>query len=122
MNMDTWAGVAQTILDGFNRHYSLFRQYSREGKECFERADWTRAAQVSRERIRGYEQRLQETVEAIQREFPEAGENHQLWPRIKIVFIGKLMDHLQAECAETFYNSVACRVLHRNYYNSEYIF
>jgi isocitrate dehydrogenase kinase/phosphatase len=32
------------------------------------------------------------------------------------------MNHLQAECAETFYNSVACRVLHRNYYNSEYIF
>jgi isocitrate dehydrogenase kinase/phosphatase len=120
--MDTWAGVAQTILDGFNRHYSLFRQYSREGKECFERADWVRAAQVSRERILGYEQRVRETVEAIGREYPDAGENHQLWPRIKIVFIGKLMDHLQAECAETFYNSVACRVLHRDYYNSEYIF
>jgi len=32
------------------------------------------------------------------------------------------MGHLQSECAETFYNSVACRVLHREYYNSEYIF
>ena len=31
--MDTWAGVAQAILDGFNRHYTLFRQYSREGHE-----------------------------------------------------------------------------------------
>jgi isocitrate dehydrogenase kinase/phosphatase len=120
--MDTWAGVAQTILVGFNRHYSLFRQYSREGRECFERADWARAAQVSRERILGYEKRVQETVEAIQRDFPAVSENNEPWPRIKIVFIGKLMDHLQAECAETFYNSVACRVLHRDYYNSEYIF
>jgi len=120
--MDTWAGVAQAILDGFNRHYSLFRQYSREGKECFERADWLRASQVSRERILGYERRVQETVEAIQRDFPAVSVNNELWPRIKIVFIGKLMDHLQAECAETFYNSVACRVLHRDYYNSEYIF
>ena len=122
MNMDTWAGVAQAILDGFNRHYSLFRQYSREGKECFEHADWVRSSQVSRERILGYEQRVQETVEAIQRDFPAVSVNNELWPRIKIVFIGKLMDHLQAECAETFYNSVACRVLHRDYYNSEYIF
>ena len=66
MSMDTWAGVAQAILDGFNRHYSLFRQYSCEGKECFERADWRRAAQVNRERIQGYEQRVRETVDIIQ--------------------------------------------------------
>ena len=122
MNMDVWAGVAQIILDGFNRHYSLFRQYSREGKDCFEHADWPRAAQVSRERIQGYEKRVRETVETIHRRFPQAGEQSDLWPRVKIVFIGKLMDHLQAECAETFYNSVACRVLHRDYYKSEYIF
>jgi len=120
--MDTWAGVAQAILDGFNRHYTLFRQYSREGKECFARADWARAAEVSRERIQGYERRVQETVDKIQRDFPAVAENNELWPRIKIVFIGKLMDHLQSECAETFYNSVACRVLHRDYYKSEYIF
>ena len=122
MSMDTWAGVAQAILDGFNRHYSMFRQYSREGHECFERADWNRAAQVNRERIQGYEKRVRETVDIIHQRYPEAAERSEIWPRIKIVFIGKLMNHLQAECAETFYNSVACRVLHRDYYKSEYIF
>jgi isocitrate dehydrogenase kinase/phosphatase len=120
--MDTWAGVAQAILEGFDRHYSLFRQYSREGEECFEHADWARAARASRERIQGYEKRVQETVDQIRREYPEVEKKNELWPRIKTVFIGKLIDHLQPECAETFYNSVACRVLHRNYYNSEYIF
>ena len=120
--MDTWSGVAQAILDGFDRHYRLFRQYSREGKECFEHADWKRAAQVSRERIQGYERRVRETVKKIHEVYPEAAEHSEIWPRIKMVFIGKLMDHRQAECAETFYNSVACRVLHRDYYKSEYIF
>ncbi|MGD2128368.1 MAG: bifunctional isocitrate dehydrogenase kinase/phosphatase [Lysobacterales bacterium] len=122
MSMDTRAGVAQAILEGFNRHYSLFRQYSREGKQCFEHADWQRAAQVSRERIQGYDRRVEETVRIIHETWPEAATNSELWPRIKIVFIGKLLDHLQAECAETFYNSVACKVLHRDYYKSEYIF
>ena len=122
MSMDTWAGVAQAILNGFDRHYKLFRQYSREGKECFEHADWARAGKVSRERIEGYEKRVSETVETILNTYPDAAERSELWPRIKIVFIGKLIDHLQPECAETFYNSVACRVLHRDYYKSDYIF
>jgi isocitrate dehydrogenase kinase/phosphatase len=61
MNTETLAGVAQAILDGFNRHYQLFREYSREGKQCFEHADWARAAQVSRERIQGYERRVRES-------------------------------------------------------------
>jgi isocitrate dehydrogenase kinase/phosphatase len=37
-------------------------------------------------------------------------------------YIMLLLDHLQPECAETFYNSVACRVLHRRYYRNDYIF
>jgi isocitrate dehydrogenase kinase/phosphatase len=122
MNLDAWAGIAQTILEGFDRHYSLFRQYSRVGQRCFERADWQQSADASLLRIQGYEQRVHETVDAILERFPDAASRADSWPRIKITFIGKLMNHLQAECAETFYNSVACRVLHRNYYNSEYIF
>jgi isocitrate dehydrogenase kinase/phosphatase len=115
-------GVAQVILDGFNKHYQLFREFSREGKICFERADWAHTAKVSKQRIHGYEERVSETVYYLHRNFPEAGLEYELWPKIKIAFIGKLMGHLQSECAETFYNSVACRVLHRDYYNSEYIF
>ena len=53
MNTDTDSAVAQAILDGFDRHYSLFRDYSCEGKSCYEAADWNRAAEASRERILG---------------------------------------------------------------------
>ncbi len=115
-------GVAKAILDGFNRHYTLFRKYSYEGKFCFERADWARTAEASKQRIQGYEERVSETVYYLHKHFPEAGLEYELWPKIKITFIGKLMGHLQSECAETFYNSVACKVLDREYYNSEYIF
>lgn len=122
MNTDTRSAVAQAILDGFNRHYALFRDFSREGKKCFEAADWARAVEASRERILGYEQRVAETVQQIRERYPEVAKNADAWPRIKIAYIGKLVDHWQAECAETFYNSVACRVLHRDYYKSAYIF
>ncbi|MGD8346637.1 MAG: bifunctional isocitrate dehydrogenase kinase/phosphatase [Lysobacterales bacterium] len=122
MSSDAWAGIAQIILEGFDRHYALFRRHSQDGKDCFERADWQKAAEVNLKRIRGYEERVRETVDTVIQQFPDVAVKADAWPRIKIAFIGKLMNHWQAECAETFYNSVACRVLHRDYYNSEYIF
>jgi len=114
--------VAQTILDGFDKHYFFFRRYGNEAKFCFEHADWTRAAEGRKERILGYESRVNETVNALNARFPDACENAQLWPEVKTSYITLLLNHLQAECAETFYNSVVCRVLHRNYYNNENIF
>jgi isocitrate dehydrogenase kinase/phosphatase len=89
---------------------------------CFEHADWARVGEASKERILGYEERVTETVNKLNRVFPGASEYVDWWPDIKAAFIGLLMNHLQSECAETFYNSVACRVLHRNYYNNSNIF
>jgi len=122
INPPTVKAVAQTILDGFDRHYLLFRRYGYEAKSCFEHADWSRADKGRRERILGYEARVSETVNTLDTRFPEAGENASLWPEVKAAYISLLLNHLQAECAETFYNSVVCRVLHRNYYNNENIF
>ena len=122
INPPTGKAVARTILDGFDRHYFLFRRYGYEAKFCFEHADWSRAGEGRKERILGYEARVNETVHALNDEFPTAGENSDWWPEIKTAYITLLLNHLQAECAETFYNSVVCRVLHRNYFNNKNIF
>jgi len=124
MNTDTLTGkaVAQTILDGFDRHYFFFRRYGNEAKFCFEHADWSRAARGRKERILGYEARVNETVNALNTRFPAACEDARLWPEVKTAYITLLLNHLQAECAETFYNSVVCRVIYRTYYNNKNIF
>ena len=114
--------IAQTILDGFDKHYFLFRRFGNEARFCFEHADWSRAGEGRKERILGYEARVKETVNDLNRQFPTASDNAQLWPEIKAYYITLLLNHLQAECAETFYNSVVCRVLHRDYYNNKNIF
>ncbi len=114
--------IAQTILSGFDKHYHLFRQFSLEAKNCFERADWARESEAGKQRIQGYLARVVETVDTLEHHFPEAASDSVLWPEIKTAYISLLMNHLQAECAETFYNSVAYRVLHRNYYNNKHIF
>ena len=69
-----------------------------------------------------YDKRVEEAVAELRSRFPEAERDESLWAGIKLAYIGLLHDHRQPECAETFYNSVACQVLHRRYYHNEYIF
>jgi isocitrate dehydrogenase kinase/phosphatase len=77
---------------------------------------------LARERIQMYDARVEEAVRTVADRFPEAEVDESLWPAIKVAYIGLLHDHKQPECAETFYNSVACAVLHRRYYRNEFIF
>jgi isocitrate dehydrogenase kinase/phosphatase len=113
--------IARTILDGFDLHYWLFREFSARAGEHFARGEWAAAWNANLTRIDMYDRRVAETVEALLARFPEAREE-ALWPRVKLIYIGLLYEHLQPECAETFYNSVACRVLHRTYYNNAHLF
>jgi isocitrate dehydrogenase kinase/phosphatase len=69
-----------------------------------------------------YDTRVAETVRALTDRFPEAETDESLWPAIKAAYIDLIQEHRQPECAETFYNSVACLVLHRRYYRNEFIF
>lgn len=114
--------VAELILAGFDNHYRLFRELSAGAKTRFERADWAAVREAARARIDMYDQRVQETVSAVSAAFPAARRDDALWPLVKRAFIGLLYDHKQPECAETYYNSVACRVLDRTYYRNDYIF
>jgi isocitrate dehydrogenase kinase/phosphatase len=116
------AEIARTILAGFDKHYRLFREAAVRAKALYERAAWAEMAVLSRERIQMYDRRVQEGVDALLASYPEAERDETLWPAIKLAYIGLLHEHRQPECAETFYNSVACQVLHRRHYHNEFIF
>ena len=57
--------IAQTILDGFDLHYWLFREYSARAREHFERGEWAAAWDTNRARIDMYDRRVAETVETV---------------------------------------------------------
>ena len=116
------ASIARTILDGFDRHYRLFRATSAEAKERWERADWAGIHEASRVRIDMYDQRVREGVDAVHAALSGAVLEENEWPAIKRAFTALLHEHSQPECAETFFNSVARRVLDRRYYRNDHIF
>lgn len=114
--------IARTILDGFDKHYRLFRGTSARAKYNFVRGWWASMREASVNRIQMYDQRVIEAVQVLHARFDDVVRDESLWPEIKTAYIALLHEHRQPECAETFYNSVACRVLHRRYYRNDYIF
>src|ERR1700730_18086309 len=114
--------VAQTILDGFDRHYRIFRDAAIEAKGVFERHDWPGMQRLSRERIASYDERVRECAHALVDKYDAENIDTEVWQQIKLHFIGLLTNHRQPECAETFFNSVCCRILHRSYFNNDFIF
>jgi isocitrate dehydrogenase kinase/phosphatase len=116
------AAIARLILQGFDKHYGLFRNVSAAAKDRFERAAWDEGREAAKERIKMYDRRVAEAVQAVMTRYPQTEHDESLWPEVKLAFISLLYEHRQPECAETFYNSVACRVLHRKYFNNEFIF
>ncbi len=114
--------IARTILAGFDKHYRLFRETTARAKERFQRADWVGGHAAAVARIDMYDQRVREAVSALADLHPDLGQAEALWQDIKLEYIGLLREHKQPECAETFYNSVASRVLDRRYHRNEYIF
>lgn len=131
--------VASLILQGFNRHYALFRYGAQRAKSLFESGDWQGIQQLSRERIEYYDMRVRECLvrlEPLLKAYPAQQQRlvdqetsnsmvsaqTRFWQDVRQHFVGLLTDHQQPECAETFYNSVSCRVLHRDYFHNDFLF
>jgi isocitrate dehydrogenase kinase/phosphatase len=114
--------VAQALLEGFNKHYRLFREASRAAKARFEEADWHGQQRAQRERIEFYDRRVDEAVERLQTEFDIGSLSMDSWQQAKLHYIGLLTNHHQPELAETFFNSVTTKILHRSYFRNDFIF
>ena len=115
-------GIAQAMMDGFNRHYRLFRTESARAKHRFETCDWRGQQRAQRERIEFYDLRVRECVQRLAREFRAGEQPMALWHEAKLLYIGMLITHKQPELAETFFNSVTTKILHRTYFRNDFIF
>jgi isocitrate dehydrogenase kinase/phosphatase len=114
--------IARAMLDGFERHYRLFREASRGAKARFEASDWHGQQRAQRDRIEFYDARVEETTERLRTEFDAGRLADSTWAQVKLHYIGLLVEHYQPELAETFFNSVTTKILDRRYFNNRFLF
>ncbi len=114
--------IAQAMLEGFDRHYTLFRETTAAAKRRFELADWHGQQRSQADRIAFYDLRVNEAVDRLRAEFGIDALSMDSWQQAKLHYIGLLVDHHQPELAETFFNSVTAKLLHRSYFRNNFIF
>jgi isocitrate dehydrogenase kinase/phosphatase len=114
--------IAKAMMDGFNRHYRLFRTESARAKHRFETRDWSGQQRAQRERIEFYDLRVNECVKRLIKEYHADRQPIDVWEQVKLHYIGLLVNHRQPELAETFFNSVSTKILKRAYFQNDFIF
>ena len=114
--------IAKALIDGFNRHYQLFRGESARAKHRFETADWSGQQRAQRERIEFYDMRVAEAVARLEKEFKAGEQSMDVWHQVKLHYIGLLVNHHQPELGESFFNSVTTKILQRAYFQNDFIF
>jgi isocitrate dehydrogenase kinase/phosphatase len=116
------ADIAQAILHGFDRHYALFRYNAQQAKGRFEAGDWHAIRALAKERITFYDLRVQEALKSLARNFQVEALHDRGWQLVKRDFVTLLGNHRQPELAETFFNSISTKLLHRTYFHNDYLF
>ncbi len=114
--------IAKAMMDGFNRHYRLFRTESARAKHRFETRDWRGQQRAQLELIEFYDLRVMECVRRLIKEFDAGDQPMDVWEQVKLHYIGLLVNHHQPELAETFFNSVTTKILQRAYFQNDFIF
>ena len=114
--------IARAMLDGFDRHYRLFRSESGRAKHRFETQDWHAQQRAQRDRIEFYDLRVDECIMRLEREFRAHELPMTVWQQVKLFYIGLLVNHHQPELAETFFNSVTTTILHHSHFRNDFLF
>ena len=114
--------IAQALMHGFNQHYRMFSAEAARAKQRFESMDWQGQQRAQRERIAFYDLQVRACIQRLEEEFEASQQSMAVWQQVKLHYIGLMVDHLQPELAETFFNSVTTKILHRTHFHNDFIF
>ncbi|HDP8226170.1 TPA: bifunctional isocitrate dehydrogenase kinase/phosphatase [Escherichia coli] len=107
--------IAQTILQGFDAQYGRFLEVTSGAQQRFEQADWHAVQQAMKNRIHLYDHHVGLVVEQLRCITNGQSTDAAFLLRVKEHYTWLLPDYPRFEIAESFFNSVYCRLFdHRS--------
>ncbi|WP_058912390.1 bifunctional isocitrate dehydrogenase kinase/phosphatase [Entomohabitans teleogrylli] len=107
--------IAQTILQGFDAQYGRFLEVTSGAQQRFEQADWHAVQQAMKQRIHLYDHHVGLVVEQLRCITEGKSTDATFLLRVKQHYTELLPDYPRFEIAESFFNSVYCRLFdHRS--------
>ncbi len=114
--------VAQTILQGFDAQYGRFLEITSGAQYRFEQADWHGIQLAMKERIRLYDNHVGLVVEQLRCIRHDIDKESVFLQKVKERYTQLLPNYSRFEIAESFFNSVYCRLFHHRELNKKNLF
>ncbi|HDU8591363.1 TPA: bifunctional isocitrate dehydrogenase kinase/phosphatase [Proteus mirabilis] len=114
--------VAQTILQGFDAQYGRFLEITSGAQYRFEQADWHGVQLAMKERIRLYDNHVGLVVEQLRCIRHDIDKESIFLQKVKERYTQLLPNYPRFEIAESFFNSVYCRLFHHRELNKKNLF
>lgn len=114
--------IAQTILQGFDAQYGRFLEITSGAQYRFEQADWHGVQIAMKERIRLYDNHVGLVVEQLKCIRHDIDKESLFLQRVKENYTQLLPNYPRFEIAESFFNSVYCRLFYHRELNKKNLF
>ncbi len=103
--------IVSCVLDGLERYLAEFRDVTRRARERFEDRDWAGMLDDMVERLPLHGRSVDRVVEALRTAHGDAAVDPEVWSGARREYAARIAAHPNRIIAETFFNSVARRVL-----------
>lgn len=110
MSRDLPLLIAQTILQGFDAQYGRFLEVTSGAQQRFEQADWHAVQQAMKQRIHLYDHHVGLVAEQLRCITDGKTADSDFLLQVKAHYTRLLPDYPRFEIAESFFNSVYCRL------------
>lgn len=114
--------IAQTILQGFDAQYGRFLEVTSGAQQRFEQADWQAVQQAMKKRIHLYDHHVGLVVEQLRCITNGKSTDADFLLQVKQHYTELLPDYPRFEIAESFFNSVYCRLFDHQSLTPERLF
>ncbi len=114
--------IAHTILQGFDAQYGRFLEITAGAQQRFEQADWHAVQQAMKSRIHLYDHHVGLVVEQLRCITGGHNTDDEFLLRVKAQYTQLLPDYPRFEIAESFFNSVYCRLFDHRSLSPERLF
>ncbi len=114
--------IAQTILQGFDAQYGRFLEVTSGAQQRFEQADWQAVQQAMKKRIHLYDHHVGLVVEQLRCITHGKSTDADFLLQVKKHYTELLPEYPRFEIAESFFNSVYCRLFDHQALTPERLF
>ncbi|MFQ3323073.1 MAG: isocitrate dehydrogenase kinase/phosphatase [Pseudomonadales bacterium] len=120
--MSTSRQLARTILNGFHSMFADFQNITLGARARFEQQDWKGVQQAQADRLEIYKAKVDQLLPLLRNLAGDHIHNLATWQKMRQDYGQLIGQHSNFEIAESFYNSVFCKVFAHQHITNDYAF